>query len=337
MTEIDLPIVDAEELDGVVPEGDIFAEQESEVPVLPVPYYAPFGIMQHDWYGTDGTVWNLSDPDKGVFIVQEEIEGMHLPLVDDLNRESPSVDGASFHGYRIKPRDVVWSVYIYTDEDSEAFYDLDRRFWDSMRMGQYGTWRVTRPDGQFRELRMRQTPIQYGFERDPGRFGWVKYPIRFLADAEPLWKVPLILPGSLTTFDSEPGLDFFGGAAGKGPQFEISPTRSEMTREHYNDGDEDVYPVYEIKGPMDFVDFSINGREYHVECDLLAGEWIKIDTHPRRFSITDDTGANRTKSISDWIFDSFKAKETTIIQAFPQGLGGGSFMIDASPLYHRAW
>src|SRR5699024_11604412 len=109
---------------------------------------------------------------------------------------------------------------------------------------------------------------------------------------------------------SEPGLNFFGGETGYGPQFEISPTRSEITREIHNDGDEDVYPIITTKGPMDFVDFSIGEREYHLDCDLLEGEWLTIDTRPNHFSLTDSSGANRIASIDNWIFDSFPSKET---------------------------
>ena len=335
MAEID-PIPDFDVMPDVVP-ADIFEEPESEVPAAPLPYHSDFRIQKHTWYGTDGSVWNLDDPDSGVFLVQEAIEGLHMPLTDEINRISPSIAGSSFQGYRVTARDVVWAVYVYSDDSSEKFYDLDGRFWDSMKIGQYGTWRVTLPDGSFRELSMRQVPVSYSFERDPGRFGWVKYPVRFIADENPFWTYPLEIPGSKVTFASEPGVDFFGGDTGYGPQFEISPTRSETNREIYNDGDEDVYPIIKVNGPMDFVDFSIGEREYHLECDLNEGEWLKIDTRPNHFALTDHTGANRIASVDNWIFDSFPSKETTNITVFAQGLGGGSVVFDVSPLYHRAW
>lgn len=324
-----------------VPLGDIFEEPQAETPAAPLPYHSPFGIMEHTWTGTDGTVWELSDPSTGVFIVQESLEGMHDPTTDEVNRESPSVPGSSFQGYRIKARDVVWAVYVYSDESSEHFYDLDRRFADSMKIGKYGTWRVTRPDGQFRELTMRKVPTSFSYERDPGRFGWVKYAFRFIADENPFWTYPLEVPGSQSTFEDVQGDDFFGADAGKGPNFYISPSRAVTNREIFNDGDEDVPEVITITGPMDFVDFSIdvgNGpRQYHLDCDLDPGEWIEINTQPNKFSIKDHSGANRMKSIDNWTFDPFPSKETTKLSVMPQGLGGGSVVFDVSPLYHRAW
>lgn len=336
MTEPLLPPVSIDTLPAYAP-IDIFETPESEVPADPPPYHSPFGIMQHRWIGTDGSEWNLSDPDRGVFIVQEALEGMHLPMTDEVNRESPSVAGSNFQGYRVKARDVIWAVYIYTDMSSEAFYDLDRRFWDSMKIGEYGTWRVTRPDGSFRELSMRQVPVSFSFGRDPGRFGWVKYPVRFIADENPFWTHPLEVAGSKVTFADGPGLNFFGGDVGKGPTFYITPTSTETAKEIHNDGDEDVPPVITVTGPMDFVDFSIGDRHYHLECDLESGQWLKIDTTPHRFSVTDYTGANRMKSLDDWRFIPLPSKKTTNISVLPQGLGGGSVVFDVAPLYHRAW
>lgn len=334
MTEISLPPVELDALPAIVPD-DIFAEPEAETPPAPAPYRSPFHRLKMTWFGTDGSEWPLDDPSSGIFIVQEALEGLHNPVTDDINRESPSVPGSKFHGHRIKARDVVWAIYIYSDESSEHWYDLNNRFWDSVKIGQYGRWRVTKPDGSFRELTMRQVPTVFSHERDPGKFGWVKYPIRFIADEEPFWTYPYEVAGSQVTFDSDVPDDFFGGTAGVGAPFYISPSKSEVVREVYNDGDEDVDPIITVKGPMDFVDFTIADRDYHLECDLLAGEWIKIDTRPHHFSIKDHTGANRMKSIDNWIFDPLPSKETTKIEVFPQGLGGGSVVFDVSPLYHR--
>lgn len=317
--------------------GDIFVPAEADAVEPPQPYRSPFGIMQHTWTGTDGSVWDLSRPESGVFIVQEALEGMGNPLTDEVSRESPSLAGARFNGYRVKPRDVIWSIYIYTDDSSEAFYDLDGRFWDSVKIGQYGTWRVTLPDGSFRELSMRIVPQSNSHERDPGRFGWVKYAIRFVADRNPFWTYPLELPGSRATFTSEQGENFFGGAAGVAPSFYISPSRVEINRTIYNDGDEDVWGIYHIEGPMDFIDMRVGNRSYHVECDLMVGQWIEINTRPDTFGITDNTGADRMDVIDNWTFDPYPTKASVDVEIFPQGLGGGWVAVDVSPLYHRAW
>lgn len=337
-------MIEGVEIDDIVdpPMGDIFEPDQAGEVAPPPPFHSPFGIMQHTWTGTDGSVWELSHYQTGVFIVQEALEGLHMPLVDEVNRISPSAHGSTFQGYRVQARDVVWAIYIYTDDSSEAFYDLDRRFFDSMKLGRYGTWRVTRPDGSFRELSMRPVPISFSHERDPGRFGWVKYPVRFLADMNPFWTYPYEVAGSRSTFEDEPGDDFFGGEEGSGPPLYLSPARVEVSREIYNDGDEDVPEIITVNGPMDFVDFDIDtgvgpAREYHLDCNLDYGEWIKIDTRPHTFSVTDHTGANRMKSLNSWIFDPFPTKETTKVNVYPQGLGGGSVVVDADPLYHRAW
>lgn len=333
----DLPAVEPDELEDVAPQENIFEPVEAEVPPAPLPYESPFTHLKMTWYGTDGSEWHLDDPSTGVFLVQEGIEGLHNPLTDEVNRTSPSIPGSRFHGYRVKERDVIWAIYIYSDESSLHWYDLNDRFWNSMKIGQYGKWRVTKPDGSYRELSMRQVPTAFAHERDPGKFGWVKYPVRFIADEDPFWTHPYEVPGSQVTFESEPEDNFFGGSDGRGPSFHLSASRARSDRSVFNNGDEDVDPVITVTGPMDFVDFSIGERTYHLECDLLQGEWIKIDTTPHRFSITDSDGKNRMESIDNWIFDPFPSKETTPITVYPQGIGGGSVVIDASPLYHRGF
>lgn len=296
-----------------------------------------FRTQEHTWLGTDGTEWPLTRPETGVFIVQEGVEGLHLPLTDEIVRESPSLAGGSFHGYRVKPRQVVWPLYIYTDESSEAFYDLDRRIFKSMRIGKYGTWRVTLPDGSFRELKMRLQPVSTSFDRDPGRFGWQKYILQFVADEEPFWTTEGPTAGAETTFVDEGGLPFFGPAGNNGPPLNISPASAETRREIFNDGDEPVYPRVEVRGPMDSVDFTIGDRSYTLQCDLENDGWIMVDTDPRTFSIRDHTGANRIHSISDWIFEPMPEQESTEVSVAPQGFGGGAVVVHAPPLYHRAW
>lgn len=315
------------------PEGGIF-----EVPyVAPPRYVSPFTTMTHTWFGTDGSVWDFTDPMKGVFLVQEGIEGLHLPTFDDIVRESPSIAGGTYHGYRVKPRAVTWVLYVYSDESSDHFFDLDSRLWKSMRIGKYGTWRVTRPNGDFREISMRIQSGSEAFDRDPGRFGWKRYPVIFLADENPFWTVPTEVPGSRASFEDGDGKQFFGDDGSGAPHFNIAPSRVESEQVIHNPGDEDVWPEIEITGPMDSVNLKIGTREYEVNCNLLAGEHFYIRTDPRNFRITDDEDRNRIKDISAWVFDPTPWGEDVPLVVTPNGTGGGTVVVKTDPLYHRAW
>lgn len=324
---------------NVVPYEDWPSRGDTAMPPLPdaaLPDRS-FQIQRHTWFGTDGREWDLTNPESGVFLVQELVEGMHLPPMDEVLRESPSLAGGSFHGYRIKPRPIVWAIYIYTDDSSEVFVELDRMFWHSFAPGKYGTWRVTQPNGEYREIRARLSPKStHSYERDPSRFGWQKYVVELIADDQPCWTRPNPIAGARTTFAPVEGPGFFGDGDG-GPPFHIAASRAETSKEILNDGDEEVHPVVTINGPMDKVDLQIGDLEYHIACDLEAGEWFRIDTRPRHFSITDDQGRDRLRDVSSWIFKPLPPHETTQVVCIPSGFGLGSVIIDAAPLYHKAW
>lgn len=330
-----------------VPPGEVPSTPPEDVPTrpdtaIPAPPNArepdrSFREQTHTWYGTDGSVWPLTSPETGIFLVQESIEGLHMPLTDDVVRESPSIAGGSFHGYRVKPRNVVWALYIYSDESSEAFYDLDRRFFKSVRMGKYGTWRVALPDGSYRELSMRHVPSSVSYDRDPGRFGWFKYPIQFIADEDPFWRAPGPSAGTTVGFTDGGSEKFLGEDGESGPPLNISPSSAQTTRSIFNDGDEPAYARVIVDGPMDYIDFSIGDRSYSLQCDIDAGEQIVVDTDPRTFSVKDSKGANRIRSLSSWIFEPLPEQEETDITMTLHTLGGGSAIVEAPPLYHRAW
>lgn len=323
----------------------LIAEAVEEITEVPPPAIPPpempFQMIRHTWYGTDGSVWDLTDPDDGIFLTQENIEGLHRPPADYVHRESPSVPGASYHGYRIRPRKILWPVYIYSDESSDHYLDLDRRFWKSLQIGKVGTWRVTLPDGSYRELRFRsESNNDGGIAHDPARFGWFKYAVEGIADVDPFWTRPQEIAGSQVTFEQidDPDSNFFGGAAGVGPDFKISPSRAQRVRSYTNDGDEPVYPTIRVTGPMSSVKFSLGEREYTVACNLTdRTQWIEIRTNPLTFGVTDHAGRNRISSLSAWTFYPFEAGVTTPIEVVPDGDGGGTVVFDAPPLYHRAW
>lgn len=300
----------------------------------------PFRHQRHEWIGTDGTVWDLTDPASGLFLVQEGVEGLHLPPMSPVHRESPNLAGASYNGYRIEARPVTWVIYIYSDDTSEDFYDLDARFWKSLKIGSTGIWRVTLPDGSSRQLTCRVIPKgTHSYDRDPGAFGWQKYVVTMVADENPFWTVPTEVPGARLTLRDESQRNFFGGGAagGSGPDFYISPHVSEMTSELENPGDEPLYPTYRLYGPLAEAVLVIDDRPYSIAANVGAQGWFEIATHPARFAIRDNTGANRITSVSDWDFSPIPPQTTVPFSAILNGDGGGRLVIDMPPLYHRAW
>lgn len=303
-----------------------------------------FNEMEHTWFGTDGSEWPLSHPPSGVFLTQQGIEGLHMPVFDMVRRESPMIHGSSYHGYRIQERRVVWPLYVYSDVGSDHFTELDRALWKSLKPGQEGTWRVTLPNGSFRELRMRISAPSgvHIYERDPIKFGWQAYAVEAIADTNPFWTHPLERAGSRVAWavDSEdPDDNFFGGADGMGPPLIITESAVERIRDWHNPGDEDVWPTVTVTGPMQRVVVKQGDNlEYTIECNLNdRSEWLRITTDPRRYSVTDHEGRNRIRDVSTWAFKPLPADSTTRLEVTPFGDGGGTVIFDAPPLYYRAW
>lgn len=323
--------------DEVTHDGDLIGVHqfiEAETPLLPPPEQA-FQTIEHTWIGTDGSEWDLSNPDSGVFLVQESIEGLHHPPMDLIRRQSPTLPGSSFHGYRVAERPVVWPLYIYSDESSMHWVERDRALWNALKPGREGTWRVTLPNGDYRQLRMRVEPSPQAFERDPVRFGWHKYAIQAVADINPFWTTPTEV-GTRVSWKAAEGDDFFND--GQAPPFNVSESSIETVKSYFNPGDEDVWPIIRITGQMNKVDFVIGGQSFTVNCNLAhEGETFTINTDPRFFEVTDNQGRNRVRDVTTWSFRPIPPGKTTKISAIPDSDGGGSVMLDVSPLYYRAW
>lgn len=303
-----------------------------------------FETIEHKWFGTDGSEWDLSHPPSGVFLMQEAIEGMHMPTMDMVRRESPMIAGSSFHGYRVLERKVVWPLYVYSDVGSNHFAELDRALWKSLKPGREGVWRVTLPNGDFRELRMRiSAPTgAHIYDRDPVRFGWQRYAVEAVADVNPFWSHPLERAGSRVAWavaSENPEDNFFGGADGVAPPFIITESAVERIKEWENPGDEDVWPTITVTGPMQKVVIKQGDDfEFTINCNLTdSSKWLRITTDPRFYGVTDQDGNNRIRDVSTWSFKPLPADSTTRLEVTPFGDGGGTVIFDAPPLYYRAW
>lgn len=321
-------------------ESDIIGIPEPEGEYAPPPPEMPFQTVEHTWIGTDGTEWDLTNPDSGAFLVQEGIEGLHVPPMDLVRRESPMLAGASYHGYRVKPRPVVWPLYIYSDESSMHWVERDRALWKALRPGSEGIWRVTLPNGDMRQLRMRIDPTPMAMDRDPVRFGWQKYAVQATADINPFWTTPTEVAGSRISWrvSDDPDEHFFGGAAGVAPPFVIAESAIETTQRFTNTGDEPVWPVITVTGPMTTVDVTIGVESFTIDSKLTSGgQWLKIVTDPRFFAVTDNQGRNRIRDVSTWTFQPLPVEEEIALSVTPNGDGGGSVVFDVTPLFHRAW
>lgn len=157
------------------------------VAVAPPAPVEPWQRSSMLWTGWDGSVWDLTDPDAGVFVQGKGVEGLSSPTHQSWTGESPAVHGQFFRGYRVEPRPVFWPVHLYSDVGSAEWLALDRAFWRSLQPGQHGTWTVETPGGGKRSLSCRFVDDgRHSFEQDPMFRGWASYGVSLVAD-DPFW------------------------------------------------------------------------------------------------------------------------------------------------------
>jgi hypothetical protein len=64
----------------------------------PPPPVSPVAGLAMTWTGVDGHTWNLNDPDGGVCLLLDAVEGLHLPEFADYVQEFDGIDGQEYSG-----------------------------------------------------------------------------------------------------------------------------------------------------------------------------------------------------------------------------------------------
>ncbi|MGY4543254.1 hypothetical protein ACVWY0_003187 [Arthrobacter sp. UYNi723] len=285
------------------------------------------GVMV--WTGWDGSGWELSKPDAGVFLTGKGIEGLGMPTHQVWIGESPAVHGQSYRGHVVDPRPVFWPVYLYSDAGTDEWLDLDRAFWRSLQPGKHGTWSVTTPRGGTRSLSCRFVDDgRHSFDRDPLFRGWAVYGVSLIAD-NPFWTGEPVR----RTWAQSTATDFYGGAS-KAPVFHISSGSQLSTAKMTNEGDLEAWPVWTVRGPLTSVTVGVDGSTIQWNVALAGGDILVIDTDPTVQSawlngvdVTDQLGVADFAPIPAGV-------------ELPLSLtmaGTGSVEATITPRYYRAW
>lgn len=300
----------------------VFAAQ----PVAPAPPSSPWLRSEMTWQGWDGRVWDLTDPDGGVFLTSKGIEGLGMPTHQAWVGESPAVHGQYYRGHVVEPRPVFWPVYLYSDESTDAWLDLDRAFWRSLHPGKHGTWTVTTPRGGKRSLSCRFVDDgRHAYTTDPMVRGWVVYGVSLIAD-NPFWTgEPVRRVWSQGATD-----DFY---ADRMPLKVVSGSQlgsATMT----NEGDLEAWPVWTITGPLTSVTVGVDGATVQWNVTLNADDILVIDTEPTVQSawlngvdVTDQLGTADFAPIPEG-----DERPLSLTMA-----GTGSVVAVITPRYYKAW
>lgn len=309
--------------------------------VPPLPPVNPFPGMSMLWTGSSGDAWDLNDPGSGVMLVGDSVEGMHLPEFADYVQEFAGLDGQDYDGGVAKARNVEWTVFVWSDNDSVEWVERERAWWSSFKpRGSRGTWSVALPTGERRTLRCRLTSDGgYAHINDPSRFGWAAYPITLIAD-DPWWYGEPITdswgaPDTRLFFGGgDPDTDT-GTPAEVGPPFFVSTSASFEEATATNVGDEPTWPKWTIKGPVTAATITVDGGSIGVPA-VAAGHTLVINTDPADPTAFDGS-TDKSGLIDPWDPRPIPPGETVPITIGIEYTAGASVSLFAPTRYWRAF
>ena len=307
--------------------------------------------IEHMWIDAMGEAWNLTDPSGSVFLRRAGVRGLGMPSHEPYVRTSPAIPGQRHVGSRVLPREAFWPLYLYSDEGSDAFANVDRAFWRGMHRDRHGLWRV-KVGSQVRELACRFAEAEDAYERDPVHFGSATYGVRLIAD-DPFWYGEWV---SRRFVNADGNATFFGSG---GTPFTIGSSNTIDTSTIDNPGDEKSYLIYILNGPFTSASVGIgsaNAVQTNYVGDVPEGKSVVVDTRPaaRATARLIDT-PTATVGAEDWDAQVFGDPGVNVFEnlthiALSSPLqagenrqlhlalaGAGSVTVAHRPPYWRAW
>ena len=285
----------------------------------------------HRWTGWNGTVFPLTGGRVGaVQLNTRGVVGLGSMGSDSYVRQTPALSGQRLTGFRERARDVFWPLTINGSDNSWTV--LQSQFWATMRPGKYGVWRVTAPDGSYRELTCRYVPAPSTFTTDPAFLGIELTSADLVAD-DHWWNGPQVLSEFAPVGDVLP---FFATTSDR--VFNLMSSSTVASATVSNPGNVDAWPTYTITGPVSEFSATISGGTVSSVTDVIAGAVLVIDTDPTVQIATltvDGVDTNVTRDLVgvDWRpvpKGGSVALDVTLI-------GTGSLVVTFSPRFYRAW
>jgi len=303
----------------------------------PVPVAPPQPVesvrdgIQHTWMGWDGSEWDLSDTESGLFFMPG-IRGLAMPTVTHYRSSSPSVHGSQWRGMNIPDRDVFWPLRMDSAGSSQDWLALDAAFWVTMRPEKTGTWTVQQPTGVRRSIDLRFNSDDTVFVNDPSFLGRMVYGVTLDAE-QPFWREDPIV----RTFRATVPAPFFSGPG----IVQINSAHQLAHATVDNPGDVAAYVVWTLAGPFDSASVGTAGKSISVPFALGPGEMLSIYTQPEFMIAIDGSGNDRTDELGAAVMGSPSAVQPSA--AAPLTLSmvnpGADAFIEASltPYFYRAW
>lgn len=282
----------------------------------------------------DEKVWDLTNPDMGVFLTRGDVRGLGHTKFEHHRDESPAVAGALYRGTSFGPREVSWPVHLFHDGSSREFVERDRAWWKSLHPRHEGVWTVEVPGVSKRHLRVRcEGDGGWAPQGDPTFFGWATYVVALQAD-QPFWYEEL----EPKVFETSDPLTFFGTGDPGAPLFNISKSNTLASATITNPGDEPAYPIWTLYGPFESASVTVGGLTIEVPFALNEGEWLRLDSTPTELTAFDNEGNDRFTELGEAEWGAVPEGGTSALDiVITAEAPGAKVMVELTALYHRAW
>ncbi|MBW4094581.1 MAG: hypothetical protein HIU81_03900 [Acidobacteria bacterium] len=296
----------------------------------------------------DGSVFNLTDPSRGLALVNKDVEGLSMPDYTEWTQSSPSVPGQWFHGAVANARKVYLPIAVFADKATRVWFARELSFWKAMHPEKYCKLTFTNPvDGTSRSLWIRfKGQASPTYSTDPFARAWAVYGLDFVAD-QPFW-----VGSTVSKFWPAGGesMDFYGGPA-KATPFHIGNATTLGTARISNPGTEDAWPVWTVIGDSTSAELGVDGSFVGVPFAVPEGKALVVDADPTVQTATmydytpavAETGAaevfanpvDRTEDLGAADFAQVPAGESQLLSI--SMVGDGGVRAEIVPKYRRAY
>lgn len=289
-------------------------------PTSPSAQFPELGLAVATYTDPSGTVWPLTDPQRGWFTLAEGVSGLGAAPVTLTSDPSPR-GGARVRHVQAESRTIVWPLHVYGTHQAEflsRWRSLARAFTNTSRLGP-GLLEIARPDGSRRCI---SVYYQEGFEgqAQAGYGVTADTAILTLFCEDPYWVDPV---PRIVHREHSVGEDFFV------PFPSVSSSQVLGATTVTNPGDVVVWPTWAITGPASLVTFTRadTGEAFALDPNaaaiahgnLLTGEQVTVRTDPPQVRYQD--GTNWTGALN-W--------PGAVLWGLPPGENAVTFQLDGS-------
>lgn len=255
-------------------------------------------MLQIEWVGTDGSKWDLVNGD--VALSNAGITGLGMPLAFDTTRQTALYHGQTLQSWRLEPREVFLPVLFRGDSFTDV-EGLQRDFWHSLALGEYGWLNVTDGNGYTRSLQLRLVgdgQLPYALDPYSEETKYRAVGLEMVAD-NPWWQGEEVS----TTFGLGPEgtATFFGNGSSATPFYIVKSTGG-TDATLVNLGDMPAWITWTITGPMSSFDLEVDGHHVTGAITVDTGETLTIETSPlsQIAYLNDGTKVTRYLSSADF-------------------------------------